>query len=78
VTHKYSRHHTNSNGDDASKSDANGNNTAYTDVLTFIIQFIYCRNKSLDWSQLVFKDQPNQIGPVLFGLVVVLQVGATV
>jgi len=49
-----------------------------TDVHTFIIQFIYCRNKSLDRSQPVFERQPNRIGPVLFGSVAVLQVGATV
>ena len=49
-----------------------------TDVLTFIIQFIYCRNKSLDWSQPVFEGQLNWIGPVLFGSVAVLQVGAMV
>ena len=49
-----------------------------TDVLTFIIQFIYCRNKSLDQSQPVFEGQPNWIGLVLFSSVVVLQVGAMV
>jgi len=49
-----------------------------TDVITVIIQFIYCRNSSWDWLKLVFKGKPNQIGLVLFGSVAVLQVWAMV
>jgi len=48
-----------------------------TDINTFIIQFIYCKNSSWDQLKLVFRGNQT-IGPVLFGSVVVLQVWAMV